>query len=54
MGGGGAPEWVTPALLQQIASDPLLRKAFTDPKCAAAMAALQQDPKKVGTRTRLG
>ena len=46
VGGGGAPEWVTPALLQQIASDPLLRKAFTDPKCAAAMAALQQDPKK--------
>ena len=32
VGGGGAPEWVTPALLQQIATDPLLRKAFTDPK----------------------
>ena len=46
VGGGGAPEWVTPALLQKIAGDPLLRKAFTDPQCGAAMAALQQDPKK--------
>ena len=37
VGGGGAPEWVTPALLQQIATDPLLRKAFTDPKRGAML-----------------
>ena len=37
VGGGGAPEWVTPALLQQIAADPLLRKAFTDPKRGAML-----------------
>lgn len=40
----GSPGWVTPDLLQKIAADPLLRKAFTDPKCATAMAALQKNP----------
>jgi len=43
---GGSPSWVTPDLLQKIAADPLLRKAFTDPKCAAAMAALQKNPQE--------
>ena len=37
VGGGGAPNWVTPALLQQIAADPLLRKAFTDPQHGAML-----------------
>lgn len=40
---GGAPEWVTPALLQQIASDPLLRKAFTDPKRGAMLRSCRRE-----------
>jgi len=42
----GSPNWVTPDLLQKVAADPVLRKAFTDPRCAAAMTALQTDPKQ--------
>jgi hypothetical protein len=30
--GGGKEGWVTPELLSKIAADPLLRKAFTDPR----------------------
>jgi len=45
---GGAvagASWVTPELLAKVAADPLLRKAFTDARCAEAMEALQTDPK---------
>ena len=52
--GGAGPEWVTPDLLQKIAADPLLRKAFTDPKCATAMAAkaMVAQAAKAATATR--
>jgi hypothetical protein len=36
--------WVTPDLMAKITASPILRKAFTDPRCAAAMEALQTDP----------
>mmetsp|Transcript_35989 Transcript_35989/g.114668 ORF Transcript_35989/g.114668 Transcript_35989/m.114668 type:complete len:329 (+) Transcript_35989:377-1363(+) len=42
---GGKDGWVTPELLSKIAADPLLRKAFTDPRYTDAMSALQTDPK---------
>ena len=36
--------WMTPELLQKIAAKPILRKAFTDPKCQQAMTEMQTDP----------
>lgn len=42
--GGDASKWMNDGLLKQIAADPLLRKAFTDPEYAEVMAALQKDP----------
>ena len=50
---GGAvagASWVTPELLAKVAADPLLRKAFTDARCAEAMEALQTDPKSAMER----
>ena len=44
LGGGGSASWMTPDLLQKIASKPVLRKAFTDPRCQAAMSEMQTDP----------
>jgi hypothetical protein len=44
VGANGGPAWMTPELLQKIASKPILRKAFTDPKCQAAMTELQTNP----------
>lgn len=44
-GGGGSASWMTPDLMQQIAAKPILRKAFTDPRCQAAMTEMQTDPK---------
>ena len=43
-GGGAKDGWVTPELIQKIMASPILRKAFTDPRCAAAMEQLQKDP----------
>ena len=43
-GGGAKDGWVTPELMQKIMASPILRKAFTDPRCAAAMEQLQKDP----------
>lgn len=43
-GGGKSASWMTPELLQKIAAKPILRKAFTDPRCQAAMAEMQTDP----------
>lgn len=42
--GGGKESWMTPELLQKIAANPLLRKAFTDQRCQGAMAEMQKDP----------
>lgn len=39
-------EWMTPDLLQKIAANPLLRKAFTDPRCQQAMAEMQTNPQE--------
>ena len=44
VGGGGGNSWMTPELLQKIASKPLLRKAFTDPRYQAAMTEMQTNP----------
>ena len=52
VGGGGAPEWVTPALLQQIATDPLLRKAFTDPQRGAMLKTAAERFRPVPTPAR--
>lgn len=38
--------WMTPELMQKIASKPILRKAFTDPKCQTAMAEMQTNPQE--------
>jgi len=43
--GIGGDSWVTPDLLQKIAADPVLSKAFTDPRYADVMSAIQADPK---------
>ena len=44
MGGGGSASWMTPELMQKIASTPVLRKAFTDPRYQGAMTEMQTDP----------
>lgn len=41
---GADGNWVTPALMQKIGANPILRKAFTDPRCQEAMTALQTNP----------
>jgi len=41
---GGSDGWVTPDLMKKIGASPILRKAFTDPRCQEAMTALQTDP----------
>jgi hypothetical protein len=48
LGGGknGSPSWMTPDLLQKIASSPVLRKAFTDPRCQTAMSEMQTNPQE--------
>ena len=38
--------WMTPELLQKIAAKPILRKAFTDPKCQQAMTEMQTNPQQ--------
>ncbi|KAL1504979.1 hypothetical protein AB1Y20_008745 [Prymnesium parvum] len=56
-GGGGSNSWVTAELMQKIGANPTLRKAFTDPRCQEAMAALQADPRaameKYGTSAEM-
>lgn len=42
----GSASWMTPELLQKIAAKPILRKAFTDPKCQAAMSEMQTNPQE--------
>jgi len=42
--------WCTPELLQKVASNPVLHKAFADPRYAEAMAALQANPKEAMER----
>merc|ERR1719231_239936 len=37
---------MTPELLKKIASTPVLRKAFTDPRCQQAMAEMQTNPQE--------
>merc|ERR1719231_1297979 len=37
---------MTPELLKKIASTPVLRKAFTDPRCQTAMAEMQTNPQE--------
>ena len=38
-------KWMTPALLQKFATNPKLARGMTDPKCQAAIAELQKNPK---------
>ena len=44
--GGQDNSWVTPDLMKKIGANPILRKAFTDPRCQEAMTALQTNPQE--------
>lgn len=39
-------EWMTPTLVDQFKSNPILSKGFQDPKCLAAIQLMQKDPKE--------